>query len=115
MSTLKVRNISDVGNTQTYKYVVETGTTATGGWRLWSDGFFEEWGRITGYNASITITFSKTFADTNYSIQQGEIGRSGADPYVNGVFYSSLAVDSVVAVLRNDGTNTYMWRVCGYT
>lgn len=98
----------------TKPYIIETYVNETSGYNVWSNGYCEQWGRFTGHNNEITITFLKEWKDINYGIYQGEIGRTGADPYVNGVFYHSFTTTSVIASLRNDGTNTYMWKAYGY-
>ena len=95
-------------------YLKTTYINGQSGYNIWSNGYCEQWGRFTGFNTTITVTFLKEWKDTNYGIYQGEIGRAGADPYINGVFYSSFTTTSVVATLHNDGTNTYMWKAYGY-
>ena len=56
----------DHGN-DTKPYLKATYTNGTSGYRIWSDGYCEQWGRITATaNGQKTITFAKTFKDTNY-------------------------------------------------
>lgn len=105
--------LTEVANLKA-RSIVETYVNGTSWYRVYSDGWCEQGGQFTGYNNTITITFLKSWANTNYSIMQGERGRAGGDPYVNGVYYSNFTTTSVAAVLRNDGTNTYMWYACGY-
>lgn len=52
-------------------YVTETHVSGTQGYRIWSDGFIEQWGKIyvSGENVSNTLTFQKPFKNTNYNIQ----------------------------------------------
>ena len=52
-------------------YVTETHVSGTQGYRVWSDGFIEQWGKVTlsGENRDNTLTFQKPFKDTNYNIQ----------------------------------------------
>lgn len=52
-------------------YVKETYVSGTQGYRVWSDGFIEQWGKVTipGENSSKTITFQKPFKNANYNIQ----------------------------------------------
>lgn len=52
-------------------YVTETHVSGTQGYRVWSDGFIEQWGKVTviGADNNNTLTFQKPFKDTNYNIQ----------------------------------------------
>lgn len=52
-------------------YVTETHVSGTQGYRVWSDGFIEQWGKVTvpGENADKTLTFQKPFKNANYNIQ----------------------------------------------
>lgn len=61
-----------VGEIPTPKaYVTETHVSGTQGYRVWSDGFIEQWGKVTvsGENRDNTLTFQKPFKNTNYNIQ----------------------------------------------
>lgn len=62
---------AQVGKIPTPKtYVTETHVSGTQGYRIWSDGFIEQWGKVTlpGEHDN-TLTFQKPFKDTNYNIQ----------------------------------------------
>ena len=48
--------------------VVRTYRNGNGGYRLWSDGWCEQWGQITRTAASMPITFYQEFDDTSYNI-----------------------------------------------
>lgn len=52
-------------------YVTETYISGTQGYRIWSDGFIEQWGKIyiSGENVINTLTFQKPFKNTDYNIQ----------------------------------------------
>lgn len=52
-------------------YVTETHVSGTQGYRVWSDGFIEQWGKVTvsGENRDNKLTFQKPFKNTNYNIQ----------------------------------------------
>lgn len=52
-------------------YVTSTYVSGTQGYRVWSDGFIEQWGKIyvSGDDAGKTLTFQKPFRNTNYNIQ----------------------------------------------
>lgn len=63
---------AQVGEIPTPKaYVTETHVSGTQGYRVWSDGFIEQWGKVTvpGENSDKTLTFQKPFKNANYNIQ----------------------------------------------
>lgn len=63
---------AQVGEIPTPKaYVTETHVSGTQGYRVWSDGFIEQWGKVSvsGENSNNTLTFQKPFKNTDYNIQ----------------------------------------------
>lgn len=52
-------------------YVTETHVSGKQGYRIWSDGFLEQWGIVTVYgeNVSNMLTFQKPFKTADYNIQ----------------------------------------------
>lgn len=63
---------AQVGEIPTPKaYVTETHVSGTQGYRVWSDGFIEQWGKVTvpGKDSNKTLTFQKPFKNANYNIQ----------------------------------------------
>lgn len=63
---------AQVGEIPTPKaYVTETHVSGTQGYRVWSDGFIEQWGKVTvsGEDVNNTLTFQKPFKNTSYNIQ----------------------------------------------
>ena len=63
---------AQVGEIPTPKaYVTETHVSGTQGYRVWSDGFIEQWGKVyvSGEDRDNTLTFQKPFKKTNYNIQ----------------------------------------------
>lgn len=63
---------AQVGEIPTPKaYVTKTYVSGTQGYRVWSDGFIEQWGKVTvpGEDSNKTLTFQKPFKNTNYNIQ----------------------------------------------
>ena len=52
-------------------YVTETHVSGTQGYRVWSDGFIEQWGKVNvpGEASDKTLTFQKPFKNANYNIQ----------------------------------------------
>lgn len=64
---LSFNNLSD----KPKAYVTETYVSGTQGYRVWSDGFIEQWGKVSvsGENRNNTLTFQKPFRDANYNFQ----------------------------------------------
>ena len=52
-------------------YISETRVSGTSGYRVWSDGFIEQWGKINlpGNSSYHTLTFEKAFKNTDYNVQ----------------------------------------------
>ena len=95
---------SDFGNS-TKPYVTETYVNGTSWYRIWSDGWCEQGGRITG----TSITFLQSFVDTNYSFSGVSINSN------------SGGAASTVTNLTTTGCTYYtygnaggMWQACGY-
>lgn len=100
--------------------VVETYTNGTSGYRLWADGYCEQWGRVqtpSHQYGQTTVDLLKTMADKNYSITLG-----GRNPTMNGNYCFSVggAVEPTYFVIfdeRSTGsnhTNDCYWVVKGY-
>lgn len=86
----------DANGTRT---VVETYINGTSGYRVWSDGYCEQWGITIG--SGTTVTLLKTFANINYIIL--------FDPY-NGEASSGAYSDR--KVVKNITTSSFFF---GYT
>lgn len=56
------------------RFVKTTYISGTSWYRIWSDGWIEQGGRVTSTKSSGTITFPKAFSNTNYVC----IGQEGA-------------------------------------
>lgn len=64
---LSFNNLSD----KPKAYVTETHVSGTQGYRVWSDGFIEQWGKVIvfGEDRDNVLTFQKPFKNTDYNIQ----------------------------------------------
>lgn len=51
-----------------YKFVKESGGNDTKWYRLWTDGWIEQGGRLTATAFSNTVTLHKEFKNTNYTV-----------------------------------------------
>lgn len=65
--TLSFNNLSD----KPKAYVTETHVSGTQGYRVWSDGFIEQWGKllVSGEDYINVLTFQKPFKNADYNVQ----------------------------------------------
>lgn len=102
--------IKDNNNAE-FVRLVESHTDETGGYRLYSGGYCEQWGDSTGV-ATTSITFLKPYRDTNYTI----LATSGY-PDDSSVYNSFLPYNKTTTGFSINWTvtaRTNMWRAFGY-
>lgn len=101
---LSFNNLSD----KPRAYVTETYVSGTQGYRVWSDGFIEQWGKVyvSGENRNNTLTFQKPFKDINYNIQTA--GWSISDRHA--CLVSKTATSVTLRAWNNDND----WYAFGY-
>lgn len=89
-------------------YVTKTYVSGTQGYRVWSDGFIEQWGKATVYgeNYNNTLTFQKPFKNADYNIQTAGWGISDRHACV----MSKTATSVTVRAWNNDND----WYAFGY-
>lgn len=103
-------SIKDNNNAE-FVRLVESHTDKTGGYRLYSDGYCEQWGDSTGV-ATTSITFLKPYKDTSYTV----LATSGY-PNDNPVYNSFLPHEKTptgFSVKWVDTLRYNMWRAFGY-
>ena len=86
-------------------YVTATWRSGNNGYRKWSDGYIEQWGRIT---ANGNITFPTSFTTTNYNVTMSDYPNN--DTWNSGC--SSLTTTGMYINKANNGG--CMWFACGY-
>ena len=102
-------------------YITETGRSASGWWRKYSDGFIEQGGVVSFANAQVvnfTVNFAKAFSNTNYGF--ASIGSStcssneafGTSAYKNKKT-TAIAV-YISGVWSGHTMNGASWFACGY-
>lgn len=61
-ASIDLDNLSPVGQAKLGKaQIVDTYINGTSGYRIWSDGYCEQWGQSTTTNGTVSITFVKPF------------------------------------------------------
>ncbi len=108
---------SDFSNSQK-PYITETYVNGASWYRVWSDGWCEQGGRIVnGSAANTTINFLKTMKNTNYCAQVTLWGTS--DGYSQGAVARYFTVwnftqNSMITNRSSSSAIQQMWRVEGY-
>ena len=91
--------------------MTSTYSSGTSWYRIWSDGWIEQGGRIT--SAGITsITLLKPHKDTNYCIAVAQKGASSNA--VIRMSIESIAKNSITIYSTRDGMLPIFWQTCGY-
>ena len=104
----KIGRIEDILDSVTT--VVDTYQNGTSWYRVWSDGWCEQGGKITGDNGSYSVTFLKPFISTDYTITQSSFQARGQ--------YGGYA--DLIKSLSSTGFTYYVnhesawWHACGY-
>lgn len=86
--------------------VVKTYVNGTSGYRIWSDGYCEQWGIISVSGTSTILL--KPFRDTNYNILMSGSDYGGTDQALGS---TSRTVNSFVYTKSNHGR---FWKASGY-
>ena len=111
---------NDVSNTP---HIIDTYVNGTSGYRIWSDGYCEQWGRANypqvpaNGSKSTTITFLKKFANVNYCVSHNIITDGGNTTGLRN-HWINLQVETLkFGWYSTNSTNaggTFGWRACGY-
>lgn len=109
---LKNRNSADA-------YVVETGGTSSNWFRAWSDGFLEQGGVATldsdRYSRKATVSFLRSFSNTDYSIQVTSMVKSDRGFSDNKTTSSCVVgTNSKYAVNEANKSTHANWYACGF-
>lgn len=101
-------------------YVTETWHSGTSWYRVWSDGFIEQGGKLTFTGTTSIrseITFNKRFASSmiGLSLMAGRnSGKATESEYSYGVYAYSTTKVSVAAWKENGSATTLWWYANGY-
>ena len=105
--TLVNKADTDLSNC-TKPYVTETYRNGTEWYRVWSDGWIEQGGAMSG-SGSTTVTLLKGFSDTTYTVQSTCLDSETTNFYAS--FIQSKSTNSFVAFIPR---GSLMWQSCGY-
>ena len=91
--------------------VIETYQNGSSGYRVWSDGWCEQWGRVSSGQSNINVSFLKAFSNTNYNAQATSLTNA------NGVSSDgSIGVLTAtgMTIINNGYRYPMIWKVEGY-
>ena len=96
--------------------ITTTYVNGTSGYRIWSDGFIEQYGLVTWTNngtTGTTVTLHKAFKNTNYNIQMTLKREDETDQHWGSV--AALSTTSFKILVRWMSTaHKFYWYACGY-
>ena len=87
-------------------HIIDTYVNGTSGYRIWSDGYCEQWGRMSG----TSVTYLKQFKDTNYNLIMGYRDYNSIGAY--GTNYSWTS--STTGFTKGNAGTPIEWKACGY-
>lgn len=97
-------------------YVTETWRSETSGYRVWNDGYKEQWGiyrQDVGSNRTTKITLPKAFSNTDYNITESILAY--AHPSGGNATYGVVEkTNSSFSRSVDDYMDGFEWKACGY-
>lgn len=97
-------------------YVTETWKGADDWYRVWSNGFIEQWGLLKGSGGGGTVTFPKQFSNTSYIfvVTPNEEGTSGQWFGWSTSYKKTSSIVSSIMGGGNDGAPKQSWYAAGF-
>lgn len=98
------------------KYIVETYSSGTNWYRVWSDGWIEQGGKTpsVGNDISITVTLNKAFSNTNYYINLTSNTTTTTFNSAQPNWVNSRTTTNFSAHIDCYGADGSDWYACGY-
>lgn len=112
-------NKIDTSSLTEVKCVVTTYSNGTSWYRIWSDGWCEQGGRVTNAGSSGTVTMLQSYASLNYTLvcQEGSTTDFGGTDSDTAGYAENIGVtDGTVNSFRYSITSGryFNWYACGY-
>lgn len=97
-------------------YVTETRSSGSNRYRVWSNGFIEQWGLLNGSGGGGTVTFPKQFSDTSYIfvVASNEEGTTGQWFGWSTSKKTTSSISSQIMGGANDGAPKQSWYAAGF-
>lgn len=114
-------NYNDLSNKPTIPaspdiYVTQSGSSGSNRYRVWSNGFIEQWGLLKGSGGGGTVTFPKRFSNTTYIfvVTPNEEGTSGQWFAWGTSKKTESSINSNIMGGGNDGAPKQSWYAAGF-
>ena len=114
-------NYNDLSNKPTIPaspdiYVTQSGSSGSNRYRVWSNGFIEQWGLLNGSGGGGTVTFPKQFSDTRYIfvVTPNEEGTSGQWFAWGTSKKTTSSINSQIMGGASDGAPKQSWYAAGF-
>lgn len=114
-------NYNDLSNKPTIPaspdiYVTQSGSSGSNRYRVWSNGFIEQWGLLKGSGGGGTVTFPKRFSNTTYIfvVTPNEEGTSGQWFAWGTSQKTESSINSNIMGGANDGAPKQSWYAAGF-
>ena len=97
-------------------HIIDTYVNGTSGYRTWSDGYCEQWGKhgAVGKDSTLVITLLKPYKDTNYMIFEMPYFTNTTDNIRAGCGYNNKTTSSFTLVQDTYEVDGGNWFTCGY-
>lgn len=94
-------------------------TSGTSGYRVWADGWCEQWGRVTSTARPYTVTLLKEYKNTNYNVYTSSFytdnsNRTPEDNQEPMIKLYGTTVKKFTFMYDAEGFNKIMWKTEGY-
>lgn len=97
-------------------YVTLSGSSGSNRYRVWSNGFIEQWGLLNGSGGGGTVTFPKQFSNTSYIfvVTPNEEGTSGQWFAWGTSNKTTSSISSQIMGGASDGAPKQSWYAAGF-
>lgn len=97
-------------------YVTQSGSSGSNRYRVWSNGFIEQWGLLNGSGGGGTVTFPKRFSNASYIfvVTPNEEGTSGQWFAWGTSKKTTSSINSNIMGGANDGAPKQSWYAAGF-
>lgn len=97
-------------------YVTQSGSSGSNRYRVWSNGFIEQWGLLNGSGGGGTVTFPKRFSNTTYIfvVTPNEEGTSGQWFAWGTSKKTESSINSNIMGGASDGAPKQSWYAAGF-
>ena len=116
----EVYSVAPVGGMDVINNVIVAKyTNGTSGYRVWADGWCEQWGRVTSTARPYTVTLLKEYSNTNYNVYTSSFytdnsNRMPEDNQEPMIKLYETTTKKFTFMYDAEGFNKIMWKTEGY-